>query len=171
MYKRDAARLARTYKMNEVDFTKVGKVIGEGAHGRVYQYGRGKVIKFSWSDFDNDVKDMTELISVVKRFKAIPKIYNFGAHWGADPFYWVIMERLPKAITKSKDLRMMYFLTEMVYGRGSLRGLIEPWKSLGRSLLRLDRAYGYQHDDMHEGNVMFDRDGNPKLIDLESFLM
>lgn len=167
MNKKEALQLCKQYKFR-IDTSKIGKYIGEGAHGAVFKYGKDKVIKLSFADYTDDIDDMKKLVSVVRRFKAVPHIHGIG---GNGEVYWVTMEYLPRRITDRFDLRMLYRVEEMVYCHKSLRGLSEPWKSLGRSLLRLYNKYGYCHGDVQDGNARFDKHGNPKMIDLESFIM
>jgi len=165
MDKKEAIQLCKEHKFR-IDTRKIGKYLGGGLHGTVFKYGKDKIVKISFAN--DDFYIMKKLVSIVKRFKCVPKIYGFG---GNEEIYWVAMEYLPKEITRPCDIRRLYRIDNMVYCHKSLRGLHEPWKTLGRSLLRLYNRYGYRYDDFAVSNAGFDRHGNPKMIDLESFIM
>lgn len=111
MNKKEALQLCKQYKFR-IDTRKIGKYIGEGAHGAVFKYGKDKVIKLSFADYTDDIDDMKKLVSVVRRFKAVPHIHGIG---GNGEVYWVTMEYLPRIRACQENLerslvRFMRFL-------------------------------------------------------------
>jgi len=147
-------------------FRKIHKYIGEGTQGTVYEYGKNQVIKFT-NHYDFSSKEFLTLIKKAKEYKAFPKIYSYGS---INNLNWLIMEKLPIRATKNDN----NFISSL--DDSEIAGIVDSvlpikWKKLARSIIKFNKNYNYIYRDFHYNNIMFDSDDNPKVIDIESYLL
>ncbi len=162
---------------NFPDLNRVGDEIGKGIHGTVYRYGKGRVIKFGchWAE-DEKFKALDAFVKKTKRHKAVVDIYSCGRL--GDKFYWLVMEYLPKEITrKERDEywprveghMSRYWYKDPFWTKSSrydLNQFPKKWKTMLRSMATIKE----KHLDLHSGNVRRNGKGEPKMIDIESFI-
>ena len=162
---------------NFPNLEKVGVRIGGGAHGSVYRYGRGRVIKFGikWAS-DENFKKLKAFVKKTKRHKAIVNVYNCGRF--NKRFYWLVMEHLSKELTSIEEniylprfegymSRYWYNKPRWAYNpRYDFNQFPKKWKTLLRSMITIKE----RHIDLHPGNIMRNTKGEPKMIDIESFV-
>lgn len=169
MLKRDAEKFCKNAGCKKIDFSKIGKYIGQGAHGHVYHYGNDKIIKLSSNNCEFDLNELQKAIKSTSRFKAFANAYDFGVV--KDEIYWIIMEFLPKKIEKKH-----YELVDMIdyiiafEDCSDVKCLPKKWQTMTRSLMNYHKRNSFFYGDIHENNIMFDKHNNPKFTDLESLL-
>jgi len=163
---------------NFPDLDKVGGMLGWGAHGTVYKYGERKAIKFGskWAT-DKRYKKLKKFIKKTKRYKAVVNVYDCGRV--GEEMYWIIMEYLPKPLSSKERCGHIYtlkgYMMRSWYKGGKnwshdkaydLKRLPKRWQTLARSMRRIKE----RHIDMHTGNILKNKKGEPKMIDIESFV-
>lgn len=101
----------------------------------------------------------------------IVKIYDFGKIKGEFAYYY-IMEKLSPIDVKEQRAFVDCFESLYSKGRrmtknGNLSFITPKFKSFLQNSFKLKQYY----NDVHEGNIMKDRYGNYKFIDIESFYL
>lgn len=144
---------------------KVGNFIGAGAFGVVFQLTTNKVVKFECIS-DKNIPALLALMGwiLAEQPSYIVKIYDFGL---------VSKKSLPKKVQK----RLEDALGESGFAEGStiLYTVMEElrYKDMAdETFTEFMNEVEHVHPiyvDCHGENVMFDKDGNPKLIDLGGF--
>jgi serine/threonine protein kinase len=100
---------------------------------------------------------------------AVVKIHDYGSVVldSSAPYHYHVMDKL-EPLPKTKDTFWVEdILTEYYYHRRNV-----PWfcSEQIRCFLSQLKKLKYKYHDLHSQNVMLDRNGKLKLIDIESFL-
>lgn len=162
---------------NFPDLKKVGNQVGRGIHGTVYRYGKNRVIKFGvdWAG-NKKFEELNTFVKKTKRHKAVVNVYNCGRL--DTEFYWLVMEYLPKELTQKEVLEYWpklaghmarHWYQKPFWAKSSRYNLSQfpkKWKTMLRSMATIEE----QHHDMHRYNIRRNSKGEPKMIDIESFV-
>lgn len=160
--------IKREYKENRIPWERVGKCIGSGYEGRVYEFGSA-VIKIVLKRHKVHIKkDISSLIEWFRdhTYEHIVQPYYVEDMGGGA--YWYVMERLGELSKEEKS--NFYQVTNIMYKKDKVR--YEPRTEYGRCRKKFMEAmvyFPYVHGDLIGRNVMKDRAGVWKVIDLESF--
>lgn len=147
----------------------VGKLLGVGADGEVYEYGKDRVIKFSNTYAQRKMWDkMRKIFYKIKKHRPlnVARVYEYGRI--DKNTYYVVMERLSEIKGKG-----MGVLRTCMYGERYPRVVKPgPYRSaylFGVRVERLEKRLNLVHGDLHLGNVLSNKSGVWKFVDLEGF--
>ena len=149
---------------------KLGKAIrSRSAH--IWELDNiNRVIKVTHDDNKDFIKNFNKLLSYLQKSNnpSIVKVYEFGQFNIGDTIYhFHIMEKLsPPQRTKS-EIWIEDILYEFYYNR---REVPEFCSANIQEFLSNIKKIKYKYYDLHCGNIMLDKYGRLKLIDLEAFL-
>lgn len=124
---------------------KVGRLLGSGCHGDVYEvtdnYGRKAVVK-TIDPQDGSLVSEAGVLQKMHGFEGFPEVYYYGRHrkWEV-----IVMEKLSKSLEDVKSERGVVLSTRDVLICGI------------QILYRLEDLHdkGFVHGDLHSGNIMF----------------
>ena len=148
---------------------EAGNFIAKGDFGKVYSVKGARNLVIKVARFDPGyyvIEDIEEVLSYFynRDIKSVVKIYGYG--WvtnSKDAYYFYVMDRLYSVpYSKFKKISNVYNNRDYKKIDNDNRA-----KSFIRSATRLK----YTYDDLHSKNLMRDKFGNYKLIDLEGFIM
>lgn len=148
----------------------IGPMLGCGADGEVYKYGKDRVIKFSHTYSERRMwVNMRKIFYKIKKYRPlnVARVYEYGQIDGN--LYYVVMERLSSIRGQGANL-----LRRWVYEGGSLpqeksKGERHSAYLFGVRVEGLERRLNLVHGDLHEGNVLCNKGGVWKFVDLEGF--
>lgn len=80
----------------KMDSEKIGKFLGGGSEGEVYEYGRGRVIKLVYRGIRYEYSEAERIYSRVRRLGRVARIYSWGEIEEGEFQWYVEMERLRK---------------------------------------------------------------------------
>lgn len=167
---------------------QLGRRIYSG-DGEIYQIEGypNRLVKIVDS-YDNEARHRMKVLRYLKRSKnlAVVKIYQIGSFkaklsassneiWS---HYYYVMEKLkllPASGREKKICAIGAALDNNEYHIKRLKKMGETKKSVRlprkiRSFINRARIIKYTHCDIHEGNIMQDKRGTLKFVDLESFI-
>jgi len=167
------------------DHFQIGKKLGDGADGEVFEYN-DKVIKFSIS-FDDSYLQKIDLLKCLKEANEKPyvKIYEFKhllstkTKYQDVEIYYSILEKLNKISDDEKKLFHTLICHEdqnkiKTRSKNEVDKIIDELNyyldfNKDKVILFLDQLKNskFNHLDIHVRNVMKDSFGNFKLIDLD----
>ncbi|MFA6609072.1 MAG: hypothetical protein WCT07_04170 [Candidatus Paceibacterota bacterium] len=131
-----------------------------------------RIIKVTQDDSDAKLGDKFDKLLgylVEINSSSVVKVYEFGSIKieNEAPYYYHVMERL-FPIPKNKDeIWIQDILFEYYYHRKSIP--VFCTKNIQEFLIKI-KQLKFKYNDLHSRNIMLDRCGKMKLIDLESFL-
>lgn len=153
-------RIRRRIKKN------IGKKIGCGLDGEVYEYGKSRAIKIGYLESPIYYMKLLSLIEIAQKGEdGLVKVYEHG-NMRSDGFeyYYLIMERLNKIKNISYDEFYM-----MKHRR--ISDILDMrMKKLLLQSKRIERKHKIYYYDLHINNIMKTNKGEYKLIDLESYI-
>lgn len=169
----------------------LGKYLGSGADGRVYEYTKTRVIKICWEsnqhniqylDFNNTYDPLVKIIDKAKDIRSFVKIYSHGKLYRdnakRESGYYLIMEKLDTLNWQEReDIGDTH---RIGIGKGDKRGCGQSKKKctcmkclstkIIKGIREMNKATGKFHNDLHNKNIMKNKFGKLKIIDLEGFL-
>lgn len=144
-----------------------GRLLDSGSGcAAVYEFGKRHIIKYGFLDRD-DVKRLFQKLRYLKRTKPkhVMRIEQFGQI--LHPFYtntvcyYYVAERL-YPLKKDDRKYIQYFQGEPT--------VIDPAKVRPSIIDAVRYAYRARYKDLHDNNVMQNKRGTCKLIDIEGFV-
>jgi len=172
-----------------LELPKLGKIIGYGSEGEVYEYGPGKVIKIGSSGSSDTIREMINVLTQVKashKFGCLAKVLEFDVLYKIvdeeagtiDYIYYIVTERMEKS---SRDVVSEDLVSDVNYvlSRCSnpsttskalerAEGLVQKDPDLSDNLVRFVKCIQktkFRSTDLHVDNVMVDSSGNFKVVD------
>lgn len=159
----------------------IKKELGCGADGYVYAYGKTKAIKIAEGSRMDHRAVKKRMWYICKRRSSVAKIYK----WGVlpmpifSPGYFILMERLTPIHFDMRefftDFRDRY-LVDYLMGEDKISNS-DYWVDLEtddqkrvKHFLRSVRQMKWWHHDLHGRNVMQDKKGNLKMVDMDSLM-
>lgn len=153
----------------------VGRRVGSGRSGTVYESARGCVIKVASAgiEFWDEIDGILSYLKDVKNPSVMDvKEYHFIGSDASDVLYCLISERL-HPIDNDDEGEFACAVVDDVWNpenvpdetRADPRWHSRPFEELRKNL----KVLPYVHKDIHWGNIMKDCFGNYKLIDVEAF--
>lgn len=119
----------------------------------------------SYYTFDK-IKPVLEWVAATKP-KNVTKVFNYGNFFlEGQEYYFYVMEQLNK-LPETYDQELVGIVSS--YGLLSDQ---ESFKLLAPKVRNFVRAYShakFAYHDLHEGNIMIDKRGTLKFVDLEGF--
>lgn len=151
-----------------IDLSKLGER-KKRMFADLYPYGKNQVLKISY-DLEKNEQKFLELLKWARNKKNIVKINKFGQL--KDGTIWYVMDKLLPI--KKSNIRKIFDSYGIEYNCCVLNGekceCGEKYHSLKiKKFFSYINKYKYFYIDMHSGNVMKEKNGNYKLIDLEGF--
>lgn len=159
---------------------KLGKCIYNFGTSTIYYINNNpnKIIKFcSMKEYKMSDKIshsyVNKLFSLIKFFQhkkssPVVKIHKYGKFKNNDDiYYFYVMDKLKpiKPLLMERD-QLAFEIEKSINYQVVLADLPQPAKSLVRQLINCK----YKYADFHGGNIMKNKKGEFKLIDLESFI-
>lgn len=186
----------KSFKRARLNTSKIGPYIAGGADGDIYEYGQFKILKVSKGLRIKAKHVFSRMRYLTRPRRCVVKIHKWDKfHDGFEEGYWLLMERL-KPISNNMeefftDFRDNEFLES--YLKSNISNLeqffcsrecitngtdiIDQWREFQpkeqkqiKQFLYLLRKMKWWHDDLHGENVMQDKNGNLKMIDIESIM-
>jgi RIO-like serine/threonine protein kinase len=172
---RTLVKLQAEYPTLVPDLPRIGESLGCGSDGYVYQYGPNRVLKVSTFAFHNPRVAIERVKFFLQRpHKHVVNVYACGL---IGEVYWYEMEQLRPLSEEEVNIFYEVFENHDEYmadlgATWQLRIYKKHRKSrLHRRMLRFLRQaqkLPLIHHDLHNDNIMKDRRGKYKLIDVES---
>lgn len=163
-------------KSCNISLPNVSDFLGSGKQGEVYDMG-DRVMKIQVAPDEEEAKSRVREIRNLRRLnidiypkisdaKVLCEVENPGVGLPHGVAYYYIMEKLEKAPNTSEISKMF---NDSIRGRkvDEKSPLFPTVKSL---IERMDES-GTNHVDVNPGNIMQDKDGNIKLIDMDSVIV
>jgi len=131
-----------------------------------------RIIKVTQDESDPKLgTKFDELLNYLIDFNSssVVKIYEFGSIniENEAPFYYHVMEKLSPIPRNKDEIWIQKILWEYYYHRKSVPTFCS--KNIQVFLNKI-KQLKFKYNDLHTRNIMLDRCGKMKLIDLESFL-
>ncbi len=143
------------------------KCIGAGANGAVYQQSKKKVVKLMYNiDSLREWRRVAKNLQLLKNINspAISKCYAFG---NLNQF-WYSSEKL--FILSRREANMVIDANVFEYiGINSAEIKSPRLKNLIKELQKVYKKYKLYHTDLHDENIMKTKNGQFKVVDLDSF--
>jgi hypothetical protein len=144
---------------------KLGKLLKNG-NGKVYSLKDypNRVAKIDGTLDADDRQHLMKIIKYLKRSKnsVVVKLYQTGILRGG--YHYYVMDKLKPLKDKWNTGDR---LTLFIYEEGAPATATKQVKDFVKGTIKLNNRYHY--GDLHGGNMMLDKDGAIKLVDLESF--
>lgn len=138
------------------DFDKVGRLIGTGSEGYVFEYDSDKIIKLIFYFYGGGAERFNSIMKTISdnKCKLYPKVHSYGSFFVKD------------GCEKSK---IYFYITDRVERNIRVvdRNFQDRWDYKCRYLKRIIGRNIF--DDVHHENVMLDSRGNEVFIDLTTF--
>lgn len=153
-------RIRMKYMLKGVDgirYGRVGKYLGGGVEGEVYEYGVGRVVKVLEGRFGS-YEDRIKIYERLRMMRRVATIFGWGR---LEEGWWVEMERLYQLPKETREM-VNGWRFEKKRMSGDV-GLFFEW------LDRLPKRIGLRYVDVHGGNVMLGAGGELKVCDLDGF--
>lgn len=142
---------------------RMGRLIGAGADGCVFEYGKRCVIKFSVPDvMGADFEKMAGLVRAIRGREWSVRVFELR-RLGQDRWF-TVMERLERLNEVERAVVNRIGMRAIAEFKASAR-----CQELCSGLRRFGEETGFRYGDLHGGNVM-KRGERLKLIDLDGFL-
>lgn len=157
-----------------IDINKVGRYLGSGGEGFVYGYGRGRALKINLNTYEGDKEEIERALRWVVETKPIvvARVYRYG--WLREGLWWIEMERLRQLEGRECD-KFSEYVGKYYHKKKDAR-ILRPRTEIGKrrrefliGIREIREKYKLYHNDVLGINVMKDRLGRWKLIDVESF--
>ena len=131
-----------------------------------------RIIKVTQDESDLKLGvNFDKVLNYLKQIQSpsVVKVYEFGSVIikGKSPYYYHVMEQLFPIPNNADGLWVEKILWDYYYNHRKIPAFCS--KNIQNFLLRIKKLK-IKHHDLHLGNIMLDRFGKLKLIDLESFL-
>lgn len=163
----------------KIDFKKVGRKIGWGGEGFIYGYGRDRVLKINlssysgedWKEFHREVDETLRMVRQ-KRNRNIARVYDWGSLPDERVFY-IEMERLrPLGKNEAETFkRYQGYYQEKRWDEWEEIGVRSESGKKMKEFIKGVRRFPGWHSDLLHFNVMKDKAGIWKAVDLESFFL
>lgn len=162
------------------------QIINSGSEGTVYSCSDTNfAIKIMQKDFTrNSFYKIKKNCKFLKdnKFEEIVSIINYGTYEKGN-YLWIMMEKLkPLSKNESKEFNTLkniyhfYFLQKLENDEETMDKKILQWELLLknkkiRKFLRQIVKLPIYHADLFEDNILKDKNGNYKIIDVNDFIM
>lgn len=162
--------------VKEINYKLIGRKLGSGAEGIVFEYGKTKVLKISDYSFNSHKYDLKLFAKLKeKNFPFVAKIFNFGSVQIYDDDlkcldYWYIAEKLnPLSNWETKTFELCWDSLKYNYysdynqkyiPKGAAAEKVRSFRDTWENVKMLDFS------DDHSRNIGKDKKGNWKVLDL-----
>lgn len=151
---------------------KLGSRIYSG-HGDIYKLKDypNRLVKIVKTDDTDDIKIIRYLHrsknpAVVKIHKVgVLKVYLYDDYY-PDNYYYYVMDKLSLIPRKCRQ----NYVNEIDFALSCDETLSSDMPRKIKNFVKKARKLKYSHQDIHDGNVMQNKRGTIKLVDLESFI-
>lgn len=152
----------------------IGKLLGYGLEGEVYEYGKRRAIKIGELANPKFSKKLFKIMDIAKNGEpGIVKVYEYGkilqviddrvSLEDCFDYYYVIMEKLNKTSG-------WYSFHNYENALESSKIINLKQRALWEKAKKIEKNHRLYYDDLHGANIMETNSGEYKFVDLESFI-
>lgn len=148
----------------------IGKMIGKGMDGEVYEFGSNKVIKLG-RDKSEFVDRVENVVSQLKNDRDFAPVLDFGRRdAGDETIYWIVMSKLNPLASDEREMVQEFFgdfTAGFEVNQRQMKRLQQTFMGHEKLLDFMKRIVSRLSDRTNPDNVMKTSDGEYKIIDPE----